>query len=221
MKTFKPLIAALLAAPLFASAANLVSNGSFESGLTGWTLDGSVGDAYPATIIDYNSNASYPTGAFNEPVPGDSSLSLSPDAVGTHAAYFVSDTSTQTLSQQVFLNAGLYSIGFSAYTPSNGFRNTNDAFFSGSIAGVSLASFNVGSRAQTTWNTFSGIANIQTAGTYEVKFAFSTNGYPAKDIVIDRVYVVSTVPEPESYAMMLAGLGLMGAIARRRKAKVA
>ncbi len=33
--------------------------------------------------------------------------------------------------------------------------------------------------------------------------------------------LVSVVPEPESYAMMLAGLGLMGTIARRRKSKVA
>lgn len=33
--------------------------------------------------------------------------------------------------------------------------------------------------------------------------------------------LVSAVPEPESYAMMLAGLGLMGSIVRRRKSKAA
>jgi len=32
---------------------------------------------------------------------------------------------------------------------------------------------------------------------------------------------VSAIPEPETYAMMLAGLGLMGFVARRRKAKAA
>ena len=33
--------------------------------------------------------------------------------------------------------------------------------------------------------------------------------------------LVSAVPEPESYAMMLAGLGLMGTMVRRRKSKAA
>ena len=36
---------------------------------------------------------------------------------------------------------------------------------------------------------------------------------------VDNVVFASPVPEPESYALMLAGLGLMGAVVRRRKAK--
>jgi hypothetical protein len=34
----------------------------------------------------------------------------------------------------------------------------------------------------------------------------------------DHAFVLTTpVPEPETYAMMLAGLGLLGVVARRRK----
>lgn len=34
---------------------------------------------------------------------------------------------------------------------------------------------------------------------------------------VSQTLTISAVPEPETYAMLLAGLGLMGAIARRRK----
>jgi len=37
--------------------------------------------------------------------------------------------------------------------------------------------------------------------------------------VVTYNYVATPVPEPETYAMLLAGLGLVGAIARKRKAK--
>ncbi len=39
-----------------------------------------------------------------------------------------------------------------------------------------------------------------------------------KDTAIDNIYVgVTAVPEPHTYALMLAGLGVMGALARRRR----
>jgi len=49
-------------------------------------------------------------------------------------------------------------------------------------------------------------------------WAFDVLNVNAAVVVIPRVDVV---PEPESYALMLAGLGLLGFIARRRKQRVA
>jgi hypothetical protein len=40
-------------------------------------------------------------------------------------------------------------------------------------------------------------------------------------IGLDNVGVSAAVPEPETYAMLLAGLGLLGYVARRRKQKAA
>jgi hypothetical protein len=42
-------------------------------------------------------------------------------------------------------------------------------------------------------------------------------GFP-RDVVIDRVYFAAVVPEPETYALMLASLGVVAFMARRRKA---
>ena len=42
------------------------------------------------------------------------------------------------------------------------------------------------------------------------------NGYQMNGYIVE--YSAAPVPEPETYAMLLAGLGLMGGIARRRKA---
>jgi len=43
----------------------------------------------------------------------------------------------------------------------------------------------------------------------------------ADTITASTNFTVNAIPEPETYAMMLAGLGLMGFVARRRKQKVA
>ena len=49
----------------------------------------------------------------------------------------------------------------------------------------------------------------------------NVSGYGFPQFGVVETVAVSAVPEPETYALMLAGLGLMGSIARRRKVNVA
>jgi hypothetical protein len=221
-------VAALLASSPALAATNLVTNGSFEDGLTGWTIGGVDTDSpvRPPAAIFYGAAQAYPNGAFGEAVPVNNAPTASPDAAGARAAYFVSDFAfNQSLSQAIFLGAGNYQIGFSAYAPNNGFNNVGEAFFSGTIGGVTLANYAVSSGPRTTWQTFSGNLTIVSPGTYSVDFVFNTQFRPSKDVVIDQVFVIASdtggpqipaVPEPATWAMLIAGFGLVGAAMRRR-----
>jgi len=205
-----------------AAPVNLVTNGSFENGLTGWTETG-TNTGFPVAAIFYNSATGYPIGAFGEAVPPNNALTNSPDAAGERAAYFVDDNAVnQTLSQTVTLAAGIYQIGFSAYLPLNGFVNFFGATFSGVIVDMMVANFSIGAGPAGTWRTFAGAANIATAGDYLVSFVFNSLGNPAKDVVIDQVYVIAGNPPPPvgvpgPASLALFGIGLLGLAATRRR----
>jgi len=218
------LAAGLLIAGSASAATNLITNGSFETGdFSGWTRTGSVPDGFIASIINYNSSSSYPGGAFGEPVPPDDTSSGSPDPVGTRAAYFVGDGADEALTQIVHLLPGLYTIGFSVYVPLNGFNNSGDATFVGTIAGVNLALFNAHGSAPQDWVHYAGLANIAVEGDYVSSFVYHSGPAPAADFVVDRAYIVAGdatggVPEPATWALMILGFGGAGMALRRRRA---
>lgn len=59
---------------------------------------------------------------------------------------------------------------------------------------------------------------------FRISFNVSGNqrdSHWAFDILNANVAVANPVPEPETYGMLLAGLAIVGAVARRRKAAIA
>ncbi|HZF31156.1 MAG TPA: PEP-CTERM sorting domain-containing protein [Gammaproteobacteria bacterium] len=225
---FKRLITVGIAGLLGSAAhANLITNGSFESGLTGWTAGGTQLIYPPAVVVTDGASGC----CFGEAVPADTVVGGSDEAAGTHGVYFVDDGANQTLSQTLALAAGAYEIGFDAYAPQNGFNNPFDASFNGTIANIVLADYTVhGQNAPKQWLHYSGIANVLAAGNYDVLFRYVTPGTgAAADVVIDRVYVLastqgggtpigpSPVPEPTTLALLAAGLLGFGAVRRNKR----
>ncbi len=232
------LAATAVAATPAAAVTNLIKNGSFEAAgatgtnaFTGWTHTNPAPDA-PASVIAYGSGASYPDGAFGEAVSPDTAASASPDAVGGYAAYFVGDyANNESISQLTYLGVGNYRVGFSYYLTANGLANVGNASFDATIIGYKIASTAItdASTGQT-WFYASGVGQITKAGYYNTAFVFNSNLAPSKDIVVDRVFAVATtdpadviipptptfVPEPQSWALLIVGFGLIGVTARRR-----
>jgi hypothetical protein len=97
----------------------------------------------------------------------------------------------------------------------------------GTVSNASYA-FATGSAEPTAW-TWSPFA-VTTAANNTFSYTTTVSGLTAgqtywidlKGNLARGSYAVTLtpVPEPESYAMLLAGLGLMGVVARRRKSKI-
>ncbi len=200
IKTSFAIAAFTLLTPL-AHSAELITNGGFESssfsgnyqtinagpGLAGWSIDSGSVD-----LIN----------TYWAPASGNYSLDLNGNSAATISQAFAT-VQGQTYNVS-FDMAGNTDGGGNIKTITAGVTGSNTFTFD--AAGKSHGSMGWDSRA------FSFVATSALSTLY-----FS--GSPANTYygaALDNISVTAAVPEPETYGMLLAGMGLFGFLARRR-----
>jgi hypothetical protein len=199
---------AVLAAPVAAGAAELVVNGDFETGtFAGWTQGGNTGATGVAA----------PDSNFIVPI-GQAPL-------GNYSAYLGPVGSVGSLSQTLNTVAGdVYSVSFELAnlgSPPDSFSATigGDTILAEDSVGPSEITIpNVGS-----YYIFSAYNYTFTATGSSTPLDFTFRQDPSY-FVLDNVSVtgtsgvISAVPEPSTWALMLVGFGMIGFAARQGRA---
>lgn len=184
---------------LSANASNIVTNGSFEA------------DSQAAGTWSISTNLTGWTGTPN--------IELRNNVSGTaqDGVNFVElDTYANSAMSQTVTGNGMYELSFWYSARPGVAAGSNGLSYSfGSLSGQVLQ--NVAGGSVNSWQHFTGLVNL--SGSTVLTFAATglSDSYGGS---LDNVSVTA-VPEPETFALMLAGLGIMGAVARRRKAKQA
>lgn len=200
---------------LSASAADLVTNGSFEDPVigypyysaatpTGWTKSGSAGDASIWRV-------GYVDGGGTVTVAGEGMqfVTMGGGYMGSGTTTWSQDVGGLSTGTAYQLDFKIAAEGICCGTQSV----VVDFVGSGSAA----QTFTASSTSSNYWRdwTDQGMTFVAGASTVTIRFTY-TGMY---DMGLDDVRVAAAVvPEPATYALLLAGLGLVGAATRRRAA---
>lgn len=193
---------ALAGASLGANASSLVNNGSFE-----------------ATVIAdgaWSTFANLPGVWTGSPLGIELRNNIA-GAAQDGVNYVELATTANSSMSQTITGTGLVELSFWYSARPN--TASNDLSFSlGSLSGAVLQGVAGGSAHN--WQQYRGVADLGSSGSATLSFYSRNNGLvPSYGGSLDNVSVTA-VPEPETYAMLLAGLGLIGMVRRRKNKAV-
>ncbi len=206
---------ALLCLAATANAANLIVNGDFEAGMTGFGSDYTPSAHGCISCVGVNSNtlswynAPGYVEVFNDHTSGTGGMLLyDPPA---------SPSAWRIWYQNVHVEAGK-TYTFSGWGREANSENpgVNDGLVRFEVNGTDLGTLVT---VQNAWTYFSAEYTATTTGlvTLALRDMNATTWYGTYTAIDDLAFT-QAVPEPETYALMLAGLGLLGLAARRRGA---
>ena len=187
--------AAMLLSVAPAMSATIV-NGDFENGLAGWSKTGTVNAVLGSAYAD-----------------GVGTIATQAQRDNTYAFFGGGNvTSINILSQSFATIIGrIYSFSFEAVDVGSGAQDVSYNF-GGQTGSTDLTSANNFSLARTFTGSFVASATTSTVTFTNSSFADGT------DVALDNVIVsVTGVPEAETWAMLIAGFGVIGAAQRRRR----
>ena len=193
----------LAQADMLSTTTNLVQNPGFETGdFTDWTQGGDTN----GTSVD----TSMPnTGMYSADFQNTSPGSLSQNLATTPGTLY-------NLSFYVAANPGLITAVVHPFELADLTQPMEfQAYFGGvSVYDTAASGDPDGAYVQITADNLAG-----TGATTTLEFDFSTNPpeFSSADYFLDDVSVTAAVPEPATWVMLLAGVGLLGAATRLRR----
>ena len=203
---------AVAVASLAANAAptELVKNGSFEA-----DPQAAGGYTYRTTLQDWS----------NEAASGVQPFELRNDRSGQafDGLNFVElDTNANSNIYQNITGIGKATLSFwHMARPKTGPTNGLGVSFGGtelSVFGVNASGPLTYLNDKSQWKQFTSEVDFGSVKSTKTLSFYALGNSDSYGTSLDKVSIMGSVPEPETYALMLAGLGMMGFIARRRRA---
>jgi len=206
-------------------AQNLVTNGNFEGGNTAFTSDYAFAPGGNSTEGQYTvrSNPFPWNGLFisaADHTTGSGLMYVGNGSPTNGSVVWASGLISVTQNTNYFFEAFVMNVCCAGPFPGN-----SPSILEFSVAGLATESLGTATTNLALAGTWEGLSKswnsgLNTSVTLSLinrNTAAAGNDFAIDDVFLGTASTVTPVPEPETYALMLAGLGIVGAIARRRR----